>query len=84
MDHESQLQDHPTLSVAKVSDSPFSEEILECEFRMKFSTPTFDYSGVSDHVQHIRYFQDKMVVYSRNDPLLCITFPTSLKDVASD
>jgi len=31
-----------------------------------------------------RAFSNKMVVYSRNDPLLRITFSFSLKDVASD
>jgi len=52
---------------------------------MKFSTLIFDYySGISDPVQHIRHFRDKMVVYYRNDSLLCITFPFSLKGAASD
>ena len=35
-------------------------------------------------VQHISHFWDKMVGYSRNDPLLCLTFSSSLKGVASD
>jgi len=38
----------------RVTDSPLSEEILECEFSKKFATPTFDYiSRISDPVQHI-------------------------------
>ena len=73
------------LSATKVSDSSLSKEILECEFSKKFSTPIFDYySGVSDLVQHIRHFWDKMVLYSGNDSIMCLTFPFSLKDVASD
>ena len=74
-----------TLATAKVSDSPLSEEILECEFPKKFSTPTFDYCcGASDPVQHIRHFRDKMLVHSRKNPLICQTFSSSLKGVSSD
>jgi len=40
--------------------------------------------GVSKPVQHIRHFWDKMVGHSRNGPVLCFTFPVSLKGVASD
>ena len=44
----------------------------------------FDYySGVSDLVQHLRHFWDKMMVYSYNDPLLYLTFPSCLKSVIS-
>jgi len=36
----------------------------ECEYSRKFLTPTFDYySKVSDLVQHIWHFWDKMVIY---------------------
>jgi len=48
-------------------------------------TPTFDYySEVSDLVQHIQHFWDKTVIYSRNDPVMCLTFPSSLKDATLD
>ena len=74
-----------TLEVSKVCDSPLSEETLKCEFSKKFSPPTFDYySGASDPVQHIRHFRDKMIIHSRNDALMYLTFPFSLKGVASD
>ena len=73
------------LSTVKVSDSPLSQEILECEFSKMFSTLTFDYySRVSDPVQHISHFRDKIVIYSCNDPIMCLTFPFSLKGVALD
>ena len=39
---------------------------------------------MSDPVQHIRHFWDKMMVYSSNDLLLCLTFLSCLKGVASD
>ena len=49
------------------------------------SVPNFDYYyGASDLIQHVRHFQDKMVIYSCNDLILCITYPFSLKAAASD
>ena len=39
---EVNLQSRLTFSTAKVPDSPFSKEIMKCEFSKKFSTPTFD------------------------------------------
>jgi len=75
---------HPTPS-AKIHEFPFSKKILDCEFPKKFSTPTFNYySEVSDPVQDLRHFWDKIMGQSRNDPVLCLTFPISLKGVASD
>jgi len=67
------------------SPVPLSEAILECEFLKKFTTLAFDYySRASDPVQHIKHFRDKIVIYSRNDPLLCLTIPSGLKGVTSD
>ena len=78
------MLDHPT-PTAKIHESPLSKEIQESEFSKKFSTLTFDYySRVSDLVQHIRHFRDKMVIYACNDQIMCLTFPASLKGVASD
>ena len=51
----------------------------------KFSILTFNYyCGESNPVQYIRHFRDKMVVQSRNDPLIYLTFMSSLKGVVSD
>ena len=47
------------------------EEVFKSNLRLRVRNP----------VQHIRYFRDKMEVYSRNDLLLCISFPSSLKVV---
>ena len=66
------------------SNSPFYRRILGCEFPKNFTTPTLDcYPGLSNPIQHLCY-QDKMVIYARNDPILCRIFPSSLKGVASD
>ena len=62
------------------SNSPFSKDILEYEFLKKFTTLTFDYySGHSDPVQHLRQYQDKMVIYARDDFIFCRIFPSSFK-----
>ena len=75
-DSEPSLPMHPTL---------FSEGILEYEFFKNFMISIFNcYSGQSDPVQHLRQYQDKMVIRSRNDSILCQTFPFSLKGITSD
>jgi len=83
-DHGGQVAGPPT-SDSKNPRSPLSEETQRCRFSRKFSTPTFDYySGASDPVQHIRHFRDKKVIYSHNDPVICVTFPSNLKGAVSD
>jgi len=55
------------------------------KFLKKFTILTFDcHSGQSDPVQQLRQYQDKMVIHPRNDFILCLIFPSSLKEVASD
>jgi len=67
------------------SNFPFSQGILEYEFLKKFMILSFDYHSVqSDPVQHLRQYQNKMVIHSRNDSILCRIIPSSLKGVAFD
>ena len=40
---EAKLQNHLITLTTKILDFPLSEEIEECEFSRKFSTPTFDH-----------------------------------------
>ena len=62
---EAKLQSHPTTLTIKIPDSPLTKEIQEREFSRKFSTLIFDYySGVSDPVQHIWHYRNKMVITS--------------------
>ena len=78
------MLDHP-ITTTKIHESLLSKEIQDYEFPKKFFTPTFDYySRVSYLVQYLRHFQDKMVIYSRNDSIKCLTFLVSLKGVTSD
>lgn len=44
-----------------------------------FHQPTFTiYNGQTDHVEHVSYFNQRMVVYSKNEALMCKVFPSSL------
>jgi len=80
---EVKLLGHPTSSI-KTHATPLFKDIQEYEFPKKFCTLIFDYySKVSDPVQHICHFKEKMVIYSWNDSAICLTFPASLKGVAS-
>ena len=46
----------------------------------KFMMPGFKcYFGMTDHIQHLRKYQDKMAVHSHDDHLLSSVFPSSLK-----
>ena len=67
------------------SNSPLFQAILEYEFPKKFEILTFDcYSSQNDSVQHHHRYQDKRVIHSRNDFILCQIFLFNLKGVASD
>jgi len=72
------------IPTTRLYDSLLSKDIQECELPKKFSTSTFDsYTGVSYLIQHICHFQDKIMLYSCNDPvILCLTFPSSLRSAA--
>jgi len=60
---------------ANAYNSPFSKGILGCEFLKKFMILTFDcYSRQSNPVQHLRQYQDKMVIYTRNDSIFAESF----------
>ena len=69
----------------RTSDSPLSEKITSHRFPKKFIMPNFKcYSGVTDPIQHLRQYQDKMAVYSHDDLLLSRVFSSILKGVTYD
>ena len=59
------------------SNSPLSKDILGCEFLKKFTIPTFDC-----YFDHLRQYQEKMMIHVINDSILCRIIPSSLKEVA--
>ena len=36
------------------------------------------YNGQTDHVEHVSHFNQRMVVHSKNEALMCKVFPSSL------
>ena len=40
------------------------------------------YNGRTDHVENVSHFNHRMVVHSKNEPLMCKVFPSSLGPVA--
>ena len=40
------------------------------------------YNGRMDHVKHVSQFNQRMVIYSKNEVLMCKVFPSSLGPMA--
>ena len=81
---EAKLPQH-LISTTRFHDSPCFEDIQECELLKRFTTPIFDsYTGARNLVQHIHHFQEKMTFYSRNDPVICLTFLSNLRGATSE
>ena len=64
--------------------TPLFEHLGVCVPEEVLNSTLCYYSGANNPVQHIRHFRNKIVVYSRNNLLVCLTFPSNLKDVISD
>ena len=48
-----------------------------------FTQPIFIiYNGRTDLVEHVSHFNQRMVIHSRNEALMCKVFPSSLNPVA--
>ena len=57
--------------------------IEEGRLPQRFSQPTFTmYNGRMDPVEHVILFNKRMAVHSKNEPLMCKVFPSSLGLVA--
>ena len=49
----------------------------------RFTQPTFTmYNGQTDPMEHVSHFNQRMVVHSKNEALMCKVFPSSLGPVA--
>ena len=59
--------------------SPFTHWIKGGRLPQRFMQPTFSmYNGRTDPVEHVSHFNQRMVVHSKNEPLMCKVFPSSL------
>ena len=66
----------------QISKSPFTCRIEGGKLPQQFTQPTFTmYNGWTDSIEHVSHFNQKMVVHSKNEILMCKVFPSSLGSV---
>ncbi|XP_075659007.1 uncharacterized protein LOC142628855 [Castanea sativa] len=67
----------------QISKSPFTRRIEVGRLPRRFTQPTFTtYNGKMDPVEHVSHFNQRTVVHSKNETLMCKVFPSSLGPVA--
>ena len=67
----------------QVAKSPFTRQIEGASLSWRFNQPTFSlYNGRTDPVEHVSHFNQKMVVHSKDEALMCKIFPSSLGPMA--
>ena len=67
----------------QISRSPFMRWIEGGRLPQRFTQPTFTmYNGRKNPVEHVSHFNQRMVVHSKNEALMCKVFPSSLGPVA--
>ena len=67
----------------QVAKSPFTRQIEGASLPRQFNQPTFSlYNGRTDPVEHVSHFNQKMVVHSKDEALMCKIFPSSLGPMA--
>ena len=70
-------------TLCQISKSPFTQMILTAKLPRRFMQSTFTmYNGRTDPMEHVNHFNQRMVVHSRNEALMCKVFPSSLGLVA--
>ena len=76
---------HDAMSKAldQLSKSPFTPRIEEATLPRRFQQPAFTlYNNNTDPVEHVSQFNQRMVVHSKNEALMCKVFPSRLGLVA--
>ena len=67
----------------QVAKSPFTRRIESASLPRRFHQPTFSlYNGRTNPVEHVSHFNQKMVVHSKDETLMCKIFPSSLGQMA--
>ena len=67
----------------QISKSPFMHRIEGGKLPRHFTQPTFTmYNERTDFVEHVSHFNQRMVVHSKSEVLMCKVFPSSLEPVA--
>ena len=67
----------------QISKSPFMCKIERAILPWQFHQPTFTiYNGQTDPVEHVSHFNQRIVVHSKDEALMCKVFPSSLGPMA--
>ena len=70
-------------ALSQISKSPFTRRIERAELPKRFAQPTFTvYNGKTNPIEHVSHFNQKMAIHSKNEPLMCKVFSSSLGPVA--
>ena len=69
-------------ALKQISKSPFTCKIEEGRLPSQFIQRFTLYNGRTDPIEHVSHFNQKMAVHSKNEPLMCKVFPSSLGHVA--
>ena len=63
----------------QISRSPFKRIIEGGKLSQRFTQPTFTmYNGRTNPVEHVNHFNQRMIVHSKNETLMCKVFLSSL------
>ncbi|XP_075670353.1 uncharacterized protein LOC142640146 [Castanea sativa] len=66
----------------QISNSPFIRRIEGGKLPWRFTQSTFTmYNGRTNPVEHVSHFNQRMVVHSKNEALMCKMFPSTLGPV---
>ena len=66
----------------QISRSPFTHRNEGGRLPRWFTQPTFTmYNGRTDPIEHVSHFNQRMTVHSKNKPLMCKVFLSSLRPV---
>ena len=67
----------------QISKSYFTHRIERAKLPRCFHQPTFAiYNGGTDPIEHVRQFNQRMAVHSKDEALMCKVFPSSLGPMA--
>ena len=70
-------------AISQISSSPFTYRIEGGRLPRRFTQPTFTmYNGKIDSMEHMSHFNQRMIVHSKNETLMCKIFPSSLGPMA--
>ena len=69
-------------ALRQIAKSPFTQRIDRAKLPHHFTQPIFIiYNGRTGLVEHVSHFNQRMVIHSRNEALMCKVFPSSLNPV---